>query len=240
LHLIIFLGDQSAATSEIDQRICQIIDMEDADVIADLRSLNGSKHSLYDVFWEACEKFLEEDIFLATDDRRHGDICHLSRAISIRDLVDQVSARCLAGTQIPCLEWVRLQFRPKTSSAIQQVHHTGRFKMKYMVQQRQFRHSHIDAHYAAASFRHMRDYSLLVKQYCTFICLDDKHKISVGEPHYPVAAADRGWRVLVKEGERFMVGDNDFTKFSLVPSVVFIISIPIEITGSWYNGMLTT
>ena len=41
----ICVGDQSAASSidqaEIDKRISQIIDMEDADIIADLHSLNA-------------------------------------------------------------------------------------------------------------------------------------------------------------------------------------------------------
>ena len=45
---------------------------------------------------------------------------------------------------------------------------------------------------------------------------------------------DQGKRVLVKVGASSEVGDHDFTKFSMVPSVslVNVNDIPIEITGS--------
>jgi len=33
-----------------------------------------------------------------------------------------------------------------------------------------------------------------------------------------------------------VVGDHDFTKFSLIPSVAFIIDIPATIHGSWCDG----
>ena len=77
----------------------------------------------------------------------------------------------------------------------------------------------------------------MLRKYCTFISLDDKHKIKIGEPGYPVAAAERGRRVPVREDEYFTVGDHDFTKFSLVPSVVFLINVSEEITDSWYTGI---
>ena len=67
-------------------------------------------------------------------------------------------------------------------------------------------------------------------------CLDDKHKIKIGEPGFPVAAVERGKRVLVKVGASFEVGDHDFTMFSMVPSVTLVNDIPTEITGSWYSG----
>ena len=240
LFYFLCLGDQSASTnlaqSEIDKRIIQLIDMEDSDIVYDLRALNGRERSQYDRFWDECQKFLNEDISDAVDDRRHGTITHLSRAISIRDFVNQVKQRCPEGTMIPSCEWVRLQFWPKTPSTIKSSHYTGRFKLKFMIQQRQFRHQHVDSHYAAACFRYMREYAINIRDFCGFISIDDKHKIKIGEPGYPVAAAERGRRVLVREDEWFTVGDHDFTKFSIVPSVVFIINIPEVISDSWFSG----
>ena len=64
--------------------------MEDSDIVMDLRAFNGNKRSQYDTFWEECQKFLNEDMTDAVDDRRHGCITHLGRAISIRDFVEQV------------------------------------------------------------------------------------------------------------------------------------------------------
>jgi len=54
-----------------------------------------------------------------------------------------------------------------------------------MVQKRQFRHKHVDAHYCAAISRYMREYALLVRDLAIFVSLDDKHRIKVGEPGYP-------------------------------------------------------
>ena len=82
-------GDQSAANSAqqaiVDNRIQQIIDMEDVNVVADLRSQNHGQTGNYE-----CDKFLSEDIGQAVDDRRHGSVTHLARAISVRDLKEQV------------------------------------------------------------------------------------------------------------------------------------------------------
>lgn len=57
----------------------------------------------------------------------------------------------------------------------------------------------------------------MCRDFSNFLCLDDKHKIKVGEPQYPVAAVDRGRRVIVSSNERMVVADHDFTKFSVIP-----------------------
>jgi hypothetical protein len=117
--------------------------------------------------------------------------------------------------------------------------YTERFKLKFVIQQRQWRFNHPDSHYAAACFRYIREYALILREVCSFVSLDDKHKIKVGEPDYPVAAAERGKRVLVRDDEFLTVGDHDFTHFSLIPSVIFLVDIPEEISGSWYSGKIT-
>ena len=71
-----------------------------------------------------------------------------------------------------------------------------------------------------------------------FLCLDDKHQIKIGDPHWPVAAAERWCRVLVVRNESLLVTDHDFTTFSIVPSVLLIVDIPCEISGSWYTGQV--
>ena len=69
------------------------------------------------------------------------------------------------------------------------------------------------------------------------VCLDDKHRIKVGEPGFPVAAAKCGrLLVLVRVGTSFEVGDHDFTKFSMILSVVLVNEIPEDVTSSWYSG----
>ena len=95
-----------------------------------------------------------------------------------------------------------------------------------MVQKRQFQKAHEDEHYAAAIFRYLRECAIKLKDYCTMICIDDKHQLNVRESGFPVAAAERGRRVLVRVGTTFEVGDHDFTKFSIIPSVVLVVDIP--------------
>jgi len=51
-----------------------------------------------------------------------------------------------------------------------------------------------------------------------------------------VAAAEHGKKVIVSLQKEICVGDNDFTKFSLISSVAFIIDIPVAIDESWYDG----
>ena len=82
----------------------------------------------------------------------------------------------------------------------------------------------------------MKEYAVRLSNCSLFICLDDKHRIKVGEPNFPVAAAERGKQVLVLLNQQFCVGDHDFTKFALVPSVSLMVSIPASVKGSWYEG----
>ena len=175
---------------------------------------------------------------MAVDDRRHGEVTHLAKAISIRDLKEQVSQRCPPGTAISSEEWLRLQFWPKTPKACVSLQYTGRLNVRFMVQKRQFRKSHEDEHYTAAIFRYLREYAIKLKDYCTMICIHDKHRLKVGELGFPVAAAERGRRVLVRVGTTFEVGDHDFTKFSIIPSVVLVVDIPDNIQESWYRGQV--
>ena len=73
-----------------------------------------------------------------------------------------------------------------------------------------------------------------------FICLDDEHRIKIGDPGFPVAAAaaecDR--RVLVSMTKSFRVGDHNFTKFSVIPSVILVLNIPHTNSDSWYDGQV--
>ena len=56
-----------------------------------------------------------------------------------------------------------------------------------------------------------------------------------GEPGYPVAAVERGKKVIVASNQDFLVADHDSTRFSLVPCVTLI---PDEISESWYEGQV--
>ena len=144
-------GDASAAhttdKSEVDKRLHEALENEDSDIIVDLREGRAEGQMKY-VFWSKCEEFLQE--CTAVQERRHGETCFMARAISVRDLIDQVSSRCPEGTPIPSEAWVKYNFYPKNPRSKSAKHYTGRLKIKRHIQKRFFRKEHPDSHYCAA------------------------------------------------------------------------------------------
>ena len=146
---------------------------------------------MYDYFWEECRKFLEEEVETAVDERRHGSATHLAKAFSTRDLLRSVAKRYPDGTPLPSEQWLRLQFWPKNMTTKSALQFTGRFQVKFMVQARQLRKWYEDAHYCAALFRYLKEFSIRYKSIADLVFLDDKHRCKVGEPGMPVAAVER-------------------------------------------------
>jgi len=68
-----------------------------------------------------------------------------------------------------------------------------------MVQKRHFHKNHVDEHYCAAVFQYLREYALKYCHHSLLVCLDDKYRVKVGEPGYPVAAAEREGEELLLE-----------------------------------------
>ena len=69
----------------------EFIDMEDVDIITDLRTHNKGRQKSFEVFWSACEQVLNEEIGLAVDDRRHDLVSHVASAVSVRDLWERAT-----------------------------------------------------------------------------------------------------------------------------------------------------
>lgn len=234
-------GDCSASSNvveaEIDKRVELVLEMEpeDPSTVIDLRSLNSSAGRVkYDAFWDVCSRLLNETVGTAIDVRRHGQVVHLAQAISICDFHEQVVKECPPGVAIPSQEWLRLQFWPKSTQSKASCHYTGRLNVRFAVQRRQWRLEHEDSHYAAGIFRYEREFLLKFRDHSVFVCLDDKHRVKVGDPGEPLAATERGRRVLVPRNCSFDVSDHDFSKFSLIPFVILLVDIPSEISESLY------
>ena len=136
-----------------------------------------------------------EDVGTAVDERRHSQVAHVAKAISVCDFKQPVEQRCPPGTPIPCDKLVRLQFVPAHKCYRSASKYTSFLQVKKRVQQSQWRKDHEDA---ACIFWYMRQYAVLFCRLSVFACLDDKHKVKVGEQNYPVAAAERGRQVLVQ------------------------------------------
>ena len=156
-------------------------------------------------------------------------------AISARDLYDKYKnaylKKQLPEDEITSFSWFKFQFWPIDSTTHAALNYTGRFPVKYMLQQRMIRKSHDDDHYTNAIFKYAREYAVSIRDICSFVCTDDKNKISIGEPNFPLAALIRGRRVLVGNNESFQVGDHDFSTIILFPTVIFVIDILKEQTN---------
>lgn len=143
-------GDQSAsattAESELDTRLREALEMEDPDLIVDLRENNGCKNNKFASFWKQTKVNLDEST--AVQDRRHGLVTYMAKAISVRDFIEEVAKMC-PGEPVPSEQWVRLQFFPKNSHAKTASQYKSQFPVKRM---RQFRREHMDSHYCAAIF----------------------------------------------------------------------------------------
>ena len=229
-------ASRTTAKSEVDARVSEVMAMEDSDIVIDLQEYNKNGQDHFGIFWDKCNKFLTSCTYV--HERRHSTISFMAKAVSVRDMIEQVTKLCPAGIPIPSESWVRFNFCPQNPQPKVASRYTCHLNAKHMVQKRQFRKSHSDSHYCASIFRYLRDYAVKYRDMVTFACIDDKHLAKVGEPNFPVAAVERGKEVIVSVNETFLVGDHDFCKFSLISSVVFINEIPPTCEGSWYIGQV--
>ena len=69
----------------------------------------------------------------------------------------------------------------------------------------------------------MRRMAVMHRDIVTLTSLDDKHKVKVGESNYPLAAAERGKQVLVGPNQVMALGDHDFSKATITPSVHMLV-----------------
>ena len=91
----------------------------------------------------------------------------------------------------------------------------ARLKVKYMLQQRQLRAHHEYAHNASAAFKYLKEMAVRFREYCVFLNVDVKRKVTVGEPGAPSAAVERRRQVLVSMGQTFQVADHEILKMHL-------------------------
>ena len=208
--------------------------MKDPDLLLDLRAHNSSHSDQFSVFWENLQAFLKDQS--TVHELRHGDVAYMAKAISVRDLVQEVTKLCPHETPIPSLQWVRLQFCPRNPRAKVASLYRGHFKVKMMVQKSQFCHDHVDQHYYVALFIYTQEHAVKFREHSVFFCGDDQHHIKVEEPGSPLAAAEHWRQVVVSLKQSFQVGDHDFSRFSLIPSVNLEVNIAESIDRLWYQG----
>ena len=106
-----------------------------------------------------------DEVTLAVDERRHGDVMHMPLAISVRNLQEIISGRLMEKLPdflplIPSQEWLRLQFWPANPYTDRAIRYTGQFKVKFGVQVRQLHKEHPDQHYVSALLKYMKCFAV--------------------------------------------------------------------------------
>ena len=97
----------NATEEEVDKKVKQMLEMEpkDPQTLTNLAEVtNEERKTKFDTFWSECSKFLAEDVRLGVDDRRHTSVTHFAKAISVRDLLEQVQVQCPPDCPIPSPE----------------------------------------------------------------------------------------------------------------------------------------
>ena len=174
-------ASQETQGSDIDNRLEMILDDPDVDIIVDKREVNAGRPEQLTAFWTELDKVLEE-YGKAVDDRRHSpDVAHMPIAISVPDLIQQVSKRLPPGTAIPSESWVRYQFWPRNRFSETAKKYTCRFDLTYKIQRRQLRKAHIDGRYCAVLFKYLKEMAVMFREQCLLIFLVDKSKIPIGK-----------------------------------------------------------
>src|SRR6266540_392748 len=238
----ILTGDVSAAENlneaKVDERIKLALEFGDPEITIDLREHNYGRPGKYDAFWETAAQFLAgkaADAVTAVDECKQDPIVHLATAISVNDLLHQIKHECPPETPIPSAQWLRLQFWPKNLTRLSSLQFTGRLPLKFMIQTRQLRAYHPNAHYASALFCYEKEFAVKFHKITNFVFLDDKYRYKVGEPGFPVTAVERGKKVVVNKDTTFAVADHDYTKTGIIPSVAMKCNIPESINGDFYT-----
>ena len=166
-------SSRTSAEKAVDQRIASIaediFELDEPEILVDLRHMKRPKSTIFDKFWEEVKLYLDE-ITPACDDRRHGHILHMPIAISVRNLCEFIAERVKSKysdevVAIPSEEWVRLQFSPCNPYTSNSIRHTGRFEIKYAVQRRQLRRSHPDSKYVMTLQKYAKEYAVLLHRH---------------------------------------------------------------------------
>ena len=104
------------------------------EVAADLRHLNKGQPQKFDVFLAALEEVIQE---VTAEDERQRGLAHMSHFISQRDLHQLAKEKCPPDTPVPSLDWVALQFQPRSSQCHSALKYSGRLNVQYCLQARQ-------------------------------------------------------------------------------------------------------
>lgn len=228
---------ENKQTAQIDLRTSKILlELDDTELIFDLRKNNGKTcDPRLEPFWSELGKFLDEKSVV--HERRHTDTQYMPIAMSVEDLRNQIIKRLPEGTPAPSTSWIRLNFCPSNPMHNSAQNYTGKFNVKFAVQQRLLRVQHADLPYGKHQFYLLKDFACKWRDHVVLQSLDDKAIVPIGEPGQAVSTGVRAHHGgLVSDPRQNLALDHDFHVAGIVPSVCFVVDVPENSKDSFYNG----
>lgn len=170
-------------------------------------------------------------------ERRHTDTQYMPFAMSVEDLRNQIIKRLPEGTPAPSTSWIRLNFCPSNPMHNSAQNYTGKFNVKFAVQQRLLRVQHADLPYGKHQFYLLKEFACKWRDHVVLQSLDDKAIVPIGEPGQAVSTGVRAHHGgLVSDPRQNLALDHDFHVAGIVPSVCFVVDVPENSKDSFYNG----
>ena len=169
----------------------------------------------------------------------HSDILYLPVATSIENLCQIILDRHPVGSAAPSISWLYMDFCPSSQYHNSASHHTGRFNLKFKLQQRLVRAQHPDAYNCATLFKFQKIMAVKYREYASVFFVDGKANVPVGEPERPTSTNVWAHGGALVPGDKILGAlDHDFHICGLVPSVVLKIDVPDNVNDSFYKGIV--
>jgi hypothetical protein len=173
----------------------------DPTIAVDLRAVNGSNGTKFEVFWKNLEKVVEDALAPVTQDNRHSEVQHASELISMPTLVRE-AAKLEPSEPFPSVKRVEMQFAPSNKYNKTAQRYTGKFKIKRKIQARTLRKKNIDLRYTRALNDYIKSFLRELGEDGAFIFVtwDDKSKVSLGDPEAPISTGVRAHTQVLQAG----------------------------------------
>ena len=85
-------------------------------------------------------------------------------------------------------------------------------------------------------FNFSREIAIRFNEHSTFASTNNKSKIKVGEPGYPISTVRRAENILVAKAYAAQLADHNFSSMTITSTVALISDIPPKIDNSSYRG----
>ena len=239
------IGDARKFDGDVQERFGEAIMTGDPDYVFDLRHFNGREikfKQFLDEFRSAVEEYMVEDRGRHEMQYDGTVVSKVTMGFSLRNVFQEVCRKVkekLPNCPLPQSEhFLHRYLIPRTRAAAQSLtRQAPLIPLKLASQQKVIEKPNIDAHYNAAQYKYLKSKAVEHgNRVVTLVGWDDKTGVDVGEPHQPTAATQHTGKSWIHQNAVAGEGQHSFHKTNLTPSVRFVHTIPIDISGSFYRG----